>query len=216
MRPETDRVLALAGVFQAALLTQQAAREGRPQSAAATASLESVFRIDAESVPAVFGGPAGVTLGLHEVVSQLAHPARQRVEVARYAISLLQLERKLAANPQRLEAIGNGLQVAASHLTEQVSATDLETVTALAELYREQISTLSPRIMVQGDPGLLQRAETGARIRAFLLAGIRAARLWQQCGGRRWHLFLRRRALIDAARRVLRTIDETGTGTPPG
>ena len=42
MRPETDRVLALAGVFQAALLTQQAAREGRPQSAAATASLERV------------------------------------------------------------------------------------------------------------------------------------------------------------------------------
>jgi high frequency lysogenization protein len=212
MRPDTDRVLALAGVFQAALLTQQAAREGRPEGAAATASLESVFRVDAESVPAVFGGPAGVVLGLHELVRQLAHPGRQRVEVARYAISLLQLERKLAADPRRLEAIGSGLEVAASHRSG-TPATDPETVTALAELYREQISTLSPRIMVQGDPALLQRPETGARIRAFLLAGIRAARLWQQCGGRRWHLFLRRRGLTDAARRVLRTIDETTQGT---
>jgi high frequency lysogenization protein len=211
MRPESDRAIALAGVFQAALLTQQTAREGRTEGAAAAASLESVFRIDAESVPAVFGGPAGVTLGLQELIRQLGHPSRQRIEVARYAISLLQLERKLAADARRLEAIGNGLQTAASHLA-QTPATDIEIVTALAELYREQISTLSPRIMVQGDPGLLQRPETGARIRAFLLAGIRAARLWQQCGGRRWHLFLRRRAQIDAARRVLRTIDETGSG----
>lgn len=212
MRPETDRAIALAGVFQAALLTQQAAREGRTEGAAAAASLESVFRIDAESVPAVFGGPAGVTLGLQELVRQLGQPGRQRVEVARYAISLLQLERKLAADPRRLAAIGNGVQIAATRLA-QSPATDPDTVAALAELYREQISTLSPRIMVQGDPSLLQRAETGARIRAFLLAGIRAAHLWQQCGGRRWHLLLRRRALIDAARRVLRTIDESGTGT---
>ena len=212
MRPETDRVLALAGVFQAALLTQQAAREGSPESAAATASLESVFRIDAESVPAVFGGPGGVTLGLQELVRQLAHPGRQRVEVARYALALLQLERKLAADTKRLEAIGDGLQVAASHRTHDAPVTDPEAVAALAEIYREQISTLSPRIMVQGDPGLLQRPETGARIRAFLLAGIRAARLWQQCGGRRWHLFVRRRALTEAARRVLRTIDETRPG----
>jgi high frequency lysogenization protein len=211
MRPESDRVLALAGVFQAALLTQQAAREGRTESAAAAASLDSIFRIDAESVPAVFGGPAGVTLGLQELVRQLAHPGRQRLEVARYAIALLQLERKLASDPRRLEAIGSGLQAAASHLAH-TPVTDPEIITTLAELYRERISTLTPRIMVQGDPGLLQRPETGARIRAFLLAGIRAARLWQQCGGRRWHLFLRRRALTEGARRVLRAIDDAGAG----
>jgi high frequency lysogenization protein len=194
MRPESDRVLALAGVFQAALLTQQAAREGRTESAAAAASLDSIFRIDAESVPAVFGGPAGVTLGLQELVRQLAHPGRQRLEVAR-----------------RLEASGSGRQAAASHLAH-TPVTDPEIITTLAELYRERISTLTPRIMVQGDPGLLQRPETGARIRAFLLAGIRAARLWQQCGGRRWHLFLRRRALTEGARRVLRAIDDAGAG----
>jgi high frequency lysogenization protein len=211
MRPESDRAIALAGVFQAAVLTQQTARDGRADSAGAAASLESVFRIDAESVPAVFGGPAGVALGLQELIRQLAHPGRQRVEVARYAISLVQLERKLAADPRRLETIGNGLQAAATHLAH-TPATDIESITALAELYREQISTLTPRIMVQGDPGLLQRPETGARIRAFLLAGIRAAHLWQQCGGRRWHLFLRRRALIESARRVLRAVDDAGPG----
>ncbi len=213
MRPDSDRALALAGVFQAALLTRQVAREGRFDGAAATASLDSVFRIDAESVPAVFGGPAGVALGLRELIDQLAHPSRQRLEVARYAISLLQLERKLAGEPRRLEAIGNGLRIAATHLPE-LPVTDPEVVNGLADLYREQISTLSPRIMVQGDPSLLQRAETGARIRAFLLAGIRAATLWQQCGGRRWHLFLYRRSLVESAKRVLRTLDAVAPDTP--
>jgi len=209
MRPESDRALALAGVFQAALLTRQAARDGRFDQDAATASLDSVFRIDAESVPAVFGGPAGVAAGLRELVAQLGHPSRQRLEVARYAFSLLQLERKLAAEPRRLETIGNGLRITATRLPE-LAVTDPEVINSLADIYREQISTLTPRIMVQGDPSLLQRSETGARIRAFLLAGIRAARLWRQCGGRRWHLFLRRRALIDAARRALQAAEAAG------
>lgn len=215
MRSDSDRALALAGVFQAAVLTRQVAREGRFDSPAATASLDSVFRIDAESVPAVFGGPAGVTLGLKELIEQLAHPSRQRLEVARYALSLLQLERKLAAEPKRLEAIGNELRIAATRLPE-LAVTDPEVIGSLADIYREQISTLTPRIMVQGDPSLLQRSETGARIRAFLLAGIRAAILWQQCGGRRWHLFLHRRSLVESARRVLRAADDTDRGTPVG
>jgi len=213
MRSDSDRALALAGVFQAAVLTRQVARDGRFDQAAAAASLDSVFRIDAESVPAVFGGPAGVALGLKELIEQLAHPSRQRLEVARYAVSLLQLERKLAGEPRRLEAIGNGLRITATRLTE-LAVTDDEVIGSLADIYREQISTLTPRIMVQGDPGLLQRSETGARIRAFLLAGIRAATLWQQCGGRRWHLFLYRRALAEAARRVLRAVDTAAPGTP--
>jgi high frequency lysogenization protein len=215
MRSDSDRALALAGVFQAAVLTRQVAREGRFDSPAATASLDSVFRIDAESVPAVFGGPAGVTLGLKELIEQLAHPSRQRLEVARYALSLLQLERKLAAEPKRLEAIGNELRIAATRLPE-LAVTDPEVIGSLADIYREQISTLTPRIMVQGDPSLLQRSETGARIRAFLLAGIRAAILWQQCGGRRWHLFLHRRSLVEAARRALRAADDPDRGAPAG
>jgi high frequency lysogenization protein len=57
--------------------------------------------------------------------------------------------------------------------------------------------------MVQGDPTHLRNPETGARIRAFLLAGIRAALLWRQCGGRRRDLLLRRGRLIAAARELL-------------
>ena len=76
--------------------------------------------LEAQANPGMSPNPAKAPwyfLGLQEMVRQLAHPSRQGIEVARYAVSLLQLERKLAADPKRLEAIGNGLQVAASHRT---------------------------------------------------------------------------------------------------
>jgi high frequency lysogenization protein len=44
---------------------------------------------------------------------------------------------------------------------------------------------LSPRIMVNGDPAHLNNPENANRIRALLLAGIRAAMLWRQSGGGR-------------------------------
>jgi high frequency lysogenization protein len=50
-----------------------------------------------------------------------------------------------------------------------------EVVACLAETYSETVSTLSPRIMVTGEPNLLNRPEIANRIRALLLAGVRAA-----------------------------------------
>ena len=203
MRPETDRALALAGVLQSALLTQQIARRGVVDTAPMEASLYSVFQIDAESVPAVFGGAAGLTLGLRELERQLSHPSGRNLEVARYALGLIQLERRLAAASDRTSAIGRGLDALRPAYQRQGPGGP-EVIEGLAELYKENISTLTPRIMVQGDPTHLRNPETGTRIRAFLLAGIRAARLWRQCGGRRRDLLLRRGRLIAAARELLR------------
>jgi len=67
----------------------------------------------------------------------------------------------------------------------------------LARLYQETISTLGKRIQVSGDPQRLQQEETAEQIRALLLAGVRFAWLWQQRGGRRWHLLLRRGRLLE-------------------
>jgi high frequency lysogenization protein len=202
MRPETDRALALAGVVQSALLTQQIARRGVVDSAPMEASLYSLFQIDAESVPAVYGGAAGVAPGLRELARQLGQPSGRNLEVARYALGLIQLEQRLATDEGRMAAIGRGLE-ALRGACERAGPTGPEVVEGLAEIYKENISNLTPRIMVQGDPAHLRNPETGTRIRAFLLAGIRAALLWRQCGGRRRDLLLRRRRLIAAARQLL-------------
>ena len=61
-----------------------------------------------------------------------------------------------------------------------------------------------------GDPNLLNRPEIAARIRALLLAGVRAAVLWHQCGGRRLQLLLQARRTVNTARALLDAIYREG------
>ena len=77
-----------------------------------------------------------------------------------------------------------------------------------ARVYQASISTLGKRIQVTGNPELLRLDETADSIRALLLGGVRFAWLWQQLGGRRWHLVLKRKQLLRAME-ALRTIVES-------
>jgi high frequency lysogenization protein len=60
--------------------------------------------------------------------------------------------------------------------------------------------------MVNGDPDYLAKPEIANKIRALLLAGIRSAILWKQCGGSRWKfLFYRKKIqkeLIDLVKQI--------------
>ena len=59
-----DRALALAGLLQAVHLVQQMAQTGQAESAPLAASIDSLFRFDAETPEAVFDGAAKLRPGL--------------------------------------------------------------------------------------------------------------------------------------------------------
>jgi len=203
---ETDRTLALAGVFQAACLTAELARRGMSDAPALTASVHSLFRLQPDSVAAVFDGPAGANLGLRTLAEQLDDPKRRDPELSRYAIGVIQLATRLARDNERQAALGQDI----GDLDDRRRAFELEDTQLyppLAELYQRHISPLSPRIMVKGEPLHLQNPDTAARIRTVLLAGVRAAHLWLQCGGSRWQLVFRRGLLVATARRLLAQMD---------
>jgi high frequency lysogenization protein len=202
MRTEKDRAIALAGVFQAALLAQQIARQGRTDETAFEQSLESIFQIDPEDVAAVYGGPAGVRLGLMTLVRQLDRPAERDLDVTRHAVTLLQLAPKLKADPPRMANLAEGIKSAAARREHYPPAHE-DQVAALADLYQRNVSTLGTRVLLRGEPVYLENPANQARIRAVLLAGIRAAVLWLQCGGSRWRLLFGRRSLSSAAQKLL-------------
>ena len=81
---------------------------------------------------------------------------------------------------------------------EHFGETHENVIASLGEAYQETLSTLKTRIIVQGDPSLLQSRMMPERVRAILLAGIRFALLWHQQGGRRWKLIFQRGALKKA------------------
>lgn len=196
-----DRVIALAGLMQAIRLVQQMADTGSAEGRPLEASLASVFRIDAESAEAVYGGIAGVESGLKSLVQHIDGTQRHPNTV-RIGFSVLLVERKLAARRDLLERIGQGI-AEIEPLANDSGLTHPTVLARLGELYASTVSTLSPRVLVQGNPLYLSQAPVVAEIRALLMAAMRSAVLWRQMGGSYWDFVLRRRQLGETARRLL-------------
>lgn len=201
------RALSLAGIFQAAGLVQEIARRGTvAHPTARDSSIASIFATDPDSVADVFGGPGNLRLGLTLLRDQLRSPQTGRrpadLELARYVIGLTVLERKLARQPRALNALGEGIE-SARRTYEHFGADHANVAARLADIYSEHISGLGSRIIVQGSSDYLGDDDRVAQIRALLLAGLRAAVLWRQQGGRRWQLLLARNRYLAAAETLL-------------
>ncbi|MET0063234.1 MAG: high frequency lysogenization protein HflD [Candidatus Thiodiazotropha endolucinida] len=199
---DSDRAIALSGIYQAANLVQQVARRGLVDADSIAANIHSLFQIDAESVQDVYGGLEGITPGLRLTYRQLSGEEARDDELTRYLLGLIQLERKLSRHLDRLERIKHGITTIAQRLAH-FPATHSNILGALAEIYADNISQLSPRIMVSGEPVYLQNNDNVNKIRALLLSGIRAATLWRQTGGRRRQLLFVRKRYIQASRELL-------------
>lgn len=199
-----DQTLALAGIVQACLLVRELAHHGQAPANAQATGLASVFRIDASDVPAVYGGVRQVGEGLRHLRKQLAGQAgNQDIEVTRHALTLIQLAGQLLRLPDMLQQLGQGLQ-ALDAKQRELGPDSPEVIEGLAGLYQRTISTLSPKVIVNGNPQQLNRPEVAQRIRAALVAGIRSAVLWHQCGGSRLSLIFRRKRFLEAADSLLR------------
>jgi len=78
------------------------------------------------------------------------------------------------------------------------SGIDDATIVELAELYQATLGKIEPRIKVSGSRQQLQIPANINRIRALLLAAVRAAVLWRQVGGRRWQFLISRGRMQEA------------------
>ena len=199
----TDRTLALGGVFQAAYLVDQVARKGMVPQAEFETIIGSLFEMSPQTTEAVYGSRFEIKRGLQVLLEQMQGDEDKRnTSIMRYAINLLQLERKLGKRSAMLKQIADGLD-GASHQIRHFGLTHSNVVARLADIYSHTLSTLTPRIMVSGENNHLQNQENANKVRAILLAGIRSAVLWRQCGGRQWHLLFQRRKFVESARQLL-------------
>lgn len=196
-----ERVIALAGMFQAIALVRATATRGSGDDVAMQPSLASVFKIDAASPADVFGGIGHLRLGLETLIAQLDDDKRD-LAITRIAITVLRVRAKLARRPQTLGALRAGIESIAQQTAGTEPANPI-VMARLAQLYADTISKLQPRIVVEGEPQFLRQDTQVAQIRALLLAAIRAAVLWRQVGGSQWRLLFRRHQYAMLARGLL-------------
>jgi len=201
-RPDYQ-ALALAGVVQAAALVHRTANGEAVPGDAQAALLKSIPTHKAESYAEVFPDPEAFSLGAGIATEALSGKSRTP-EILRYSLQLVELSRTLGGVPQVVEKLGR--------LLDEVDPENPDEG-RLGQIYQQTISTLGKRIQVTGDPQVLQQEHIADRIRALLLAGVRLAWLWQQLGGRRWHLVLRRKALLVGLRALANP--RSGTSKDP-
>ncbi|MTD26251.1 high frequency lysogenization protein HflD [Erwinia sorbitola] len=208
-----DITLALAGICQSAHLVQQLAHQGHCPPDALNTSLKSLLDLNPSSTLAVFGNDeANLQFGLETLLAVLNSNSRQGLgaELTRYTLSMMVLERKLHASKTALNELSNRI----AQLDRQLAHYDLESETllsAMAAIYVDVISPLGPRIQVTGSPTVLQNSLVQSKVRATLLAGIRAAVLWQQVGGGRLQLMFSRNRLVNEAKAILARLNGTPT-----
>ena len=206
----TDRTIAIAGIYQAASLVQQIAKTGNLDEISFQTCIKSIFYIDVEKPVDAFDGLENLKIGLSTLISQLGGNSenikvQKDMHVTKYAIGAMVLENKLKKNQTMIKEISSGIELAKNQ-AEHFTVTHENVIANLADLYSKTISTLQPRIMVQGEHVYISNPVNANKIRALLLSAIRSVFLWRQCGGTRWQLIMQRRRIINNASTLLENI----------
>lgn len=198
-----NQTLALAGMFQAAVLIEQLATSGEINAAAFDCSFDSLFTFDAPTAVEVFGDLSSLSRGFNTLADYLGGEGKSSGKnIAYYVLSMLKLAKGLQADQKTSDQLQQSLRNIESRSREfEMSKTSM--IGKIDGLYQETISDLNPRIIVQGEQSYLTNSDNAAKIRTLLLAGIRAAVLWQQLGGSRWKLLLLRKKYVATAQSYL-------------
>lgn len=213
MEPNTqNRTIALAAIFQCIDGVGQIANTGKIDETLYNTCISSILTDSADNAEELYGSLSNLKVGLKSMLYQLGSGQltpdgkAKDMEATRYSLGLLHLEKKLNNNPEVFKQVIKGIEDTQKKL--EFFDEDHENITAsLADIYANTISNIGPKIMVKGDQTHLANPKNAARIRALLLAGIRAALLWRQAGGNRWKLLWERGKLQKQADVFLSQLD---------
>jgi len=211
-----DQTITLAAIFQISHFVQQVSRTGQIDEKELTLLVTSITITSPENTLAVYGNKLiNLELGLKLLINHLgdssnannAHDEKKikDPELTRYIIGLVNLERKLAKQPKSLAQLGDRIN-ASKRQVEHYSITSETLISSFASIYSDVISPLGARIQVTGEPTILKQPVNQHKIRALLLAGIRAAVLWRQVGGKRRSIFFSRSKIVKTAQQLLNTL----------
>lgn len=200
-----EQALALAICFQCLYLVDRIAHSGQCDEAAEQACLDTLFQFDANSSSETLGDTSRVTLGLR-VLNDLLSGKRENEYrlLLRYFMAIMHIQQHLRRDTDRIKIIRSRLE----HAERNRDLCDRQALIAgIAGVYSDTVSTLKFRVSISGNQQHLRNPQQAERVRALLLAALRALFLWRSQGGRRWRLIFGRGAILRACRDCLRDIE---------
>ena len=192
--------IALAGLFQSAAMVEQLATQGNVPEEGFETVVASTLNLDPESIEDIYNGQVnclpGLSLGFAQLQLVFDSNKSSQPETLRYVLGLINLQGRLSKNNEMMSIMRTRLE----QLVENKSHFDItheRMIASLASIYEDTLSSFNFRIQVTGNQLHLENQHNVNKIRAMLLAGVRSALLWRQIGGKRWHLILNRKQLLN-------------------
>ena len=196
-----EQIIPLAALFQSIQLVDDIATSGQCEPLSFSTSMASLFDYRIEPIHEIYGGDTVQIPGLatgFKTLNLCLNQRHPRLPVLLgYVVGLLQLEKTLRKDDSLMTALRQRLEQLDSK-NRNFDLGQAHCINALGQIYEDIIGQFSYRIMVKGNGQYLRDSHNAAKIRTLLLAGVRATFHWRILGGRRWHLFFKRKILIQA------------------
>ncbi len=197
--PIDNQVIAFAALAQSAKLAHDIAKTGLVDNAQWQVCINSLLSTNPDSINDIYQPVSDLQTGMNTLVKQLSDSGEGRsLEITKYLAGLISLSRKLLRSDNSLSMMSQRMDQVKRQL-HHFSVNDEAVIANLASIYTEIVSPLGSKIQIAGTPAHLQQPLNQKKIRALLLAGVRAAILWQQMGGKRRHLFFSRKDYVKTA-----------------
>jgi len=198
-----EQTLTLAAICQSSILVQNVSRTGIIDADDLMIMLNSILITSPSSTLAVYQDDYHhLDKGLKAIIDHLGSGSKQKdPELTRYIVSIIALERRLTKKPKLLAQLRDRITQVDRQL-QHFDVTDETIVASIASIYSDLISPLSSKIQITGTPEILKQPLNQQKIRALLLAGIRAAVLWRQVGGKRRNILLSRSKILECAKQL--------------
>ncbi len=198
------RVTALAAAAQCLAAVKQIAREGSLRdSKQVQRLLLNVLDLNPTSLEQMYPDTGELIWGLETLILQIGPTQHKDIEITRYMVGLMALERQLHKRPQSMAKLAERLQHIQRQRDDFHFAQDT-IIAGMAGLYSDVISPLSKPLKITGKPDHLKQINVQNQIRALLLAALRNIVLWRQQGGQRRQFIFSRQRMITAAQQLLR------------
>tara|TARA_B100000941_G_scaffold235108_1_gene177926 strand:+ start:147 stop:755 length:609 start_codon:yes stop_codon:yes gene_type:complete len=192
-----NETISLGAIYQACNEIKKIAWQGEVNNNIIEPLINSVYKTTSEEIEDVFISIKRLNSGLDFLRRQLVGDAFSRDgEVSRYfeAIGIL------VKNMNKKDEVLNKLRLELTKQSMPIKEDNLDQhALFLSELYLSTISTVEPRIIVNGDNMYLTDKKNAAMIRSLLLCAIRSYILWQQSGGSKFRIFIFKKKIAELA-----------------
>ena len=192
-----NETISLGAIYQACNEIKKIAWQGEINNIIIEPLINSVYQTTSEEIEDVFISIKRLNSGLDFLRRQLVGDAFSRDgEVSRYfeAIGIL------VKNMNKNDEVLNKLRTELTRQSMPINEDNLDQhALFLSELYLSTISTVEPRIIVNGDNKYLTDKNNAAMIRSLLLCAIRSYILWQQSGGSKFRIFIFKKKIAELA-----------------